>query len=142
MKSFFKHAALGTALFCSMSAFAASHQNYECPKLSSIQAEGVQLAYMFEDGQFAVSQISEYGFEDAQWMFVMAPISTDDEQEALTMGNSMLSKMQGEATPVAIEDSMACMYDTGNPDIYALAFNLYDMPDARSPAAAVRKFIH
>ena len=108
-----KLAAFAGAMILAGTAFASQEM---CPELSTIQAEGIADAMQFY-GMFAAYQVSDYD-TDANWGFVIAPINSDSEEEAIDEANDILASMT--APGVLMEEGL-CQYDTGMPDVFAVA---------------------
>ncbi|USQ12793.1 DUF4949 domain-containing protein [Legionella lytica] len=108
-----KLAAFTSALILAGTTFASSEV---CPDLSAIQAEGFSMS-MQVYGVYAAYQISDFG-TDENWGFVMAPVEADSEEEAVENANDILNSM---TAPGVLIDTGVCNYDTGVPDVYAVA---------------------
>ncbi|MGC1182754.1 DUF4949 domain-containing protein [Legionella sp.] len=123
-----KLAAFASALILVGTAFA----NREvCPELSAIQAEGVSMA-MEVYGMYATYQLSNFN-TDSSWGFIIAPIAANSMVEAIGNANDILRKM---TTPGVLLQESLCNYETGNPDVYAIAIQ-----DELLTATKLRQYI-
>lgn len=101
-----------------------------CPELSAIQTEGISMS-MEIYGIYAAYNISNYN-TDSSWGFIMAPFTTDAE-EVVDTANEILSEM---TAPGVLLQEGVCQYETGNPDLYALA-----VQDAFPTPAKLKQYI-
>ena len=112
-----KHVAFVSLLALSSVVFA----NQEvCPELSDIQAEGLSIPIVFDLG-YGVFQMSNYN-TDTNWVFGIAPIEADSEEELIETANDILSSMFAPGVPEPLEDKNLCTYDTGVDGVFAVAF--------------------
>lgn len=115
-----KCSTFAAALILAGSAFA----NDECPDLSALQAEGIagvqQIGANYFIG-FSISQI-----DSATWGFAIGPVKADSEDDAIDVSTDVLNHMATPGFPLELEnDTLVCLYDTGNPYIYSIAVRDY-----------------
>lgn len=119
MKFSFKLSAFVAAITLAGSVFAT--QDMECPDIEDIKAEGIFAATEFLPGLYGAGQISEYNM-DSPWIFVLAPLMLETEDEALEEANNILGSMSIQAVPkMTAEGFIACWYPTGRPDVLGVA---------------------
>lgn len=108
-----KLATFASALILTGTTFSGSEV---CPDLSAIQAEGLSMS-MQVYGFYAAYQLSNFN-TDTNWGFIIAPVEAESEDEAVEHANEILNSM---TAPGVFIDQGVCNYDTGVPNIYALA---------------------
>lgn len=108
-----KLATFASALILTGTTFAGSEV---CPDLSAIKAEGLSMS-MQVYGFYAAYQLSNFN-TDTNWGFIIAPVEAESEDEAVEHANEILNSM---TAPGVLIDQGVCNYDTGVPNIYALA---------------------
>lgn len=84
-----------------------------CPDLKTIQAGGFSVAFGTANHYFTY-KLARYN--DAKWGFVMGPFAVASRDAALAAAYSILNTMNTD--PIYHH---ACIYDTGNPNLYAVA---------------------
>lgn len=95
-----------------------------CPSIDLIKTEGVFAAdSMF--GLYMTSTISNYNTEST-WMFAMGPIYADSAEIAIQVSNDILSSMITPGVPQEDPVTTVCTYDTGNPNLKAIALRKFD----------------
>ncbi len=114
-----KLAVLASSFLFAGSLFAADL--LQCPDIKDIQAEGLSVADRIFDDLYFAYNLSQYNTE-MNWGFVIAPITANSADEALSAGNEVLSSLMG---PGVITQTMKagfyCDYKTNNPEITAAA---------------------
>ena len=134
MKSFYK-ALTGLCLALFATAVLAN-QSAVCPDLTHVKAEGLTMAELIDQNEYAAYNLSMYQ-TDTPWGFVIVPLTADSVDMALTNGNQLLSTMSGDGIPMMDDEgNLMCLYDTGNQDTFAIAIS---NPDASM--SKVRGFI-
>ncbi|MFT4058043.1 MAG: DUF4949 domain-containing protein [Legionella sp.] len=126
-----KLVAFASALVFAGATFAS--QENVCPKLGTIQDEGLSLALPIFGNFFAAGQLSNFNM-DSIWAFAIAPVEADSEDDAINTGNDILSGMNA---PGVVLDKGFCVYDTGNPDTFAVAIE-----GEMFPIMKIKQYIH
>lgn len=93
-----------------------------CPDIKDIKAEGLDLVELIPYGinLYFSYRISNYN-TDNSWTFVIAPLVGDSEDDILKQANSVLRGIHSQGVPEQHGRDINCEYDTGNPDIGAVA---------------------
>lgn len=114
--------AFAGALVMAGSSFAAFEGPTACPSVGAIKAEGLVMAEIMMNGIYLTYNLSPYDTTE-NWLFVIGPVMSDSDDEALDEGNKMLDKLSGTPIPQNIEDeSWACIYNIGYENTFAVAF--------------------
>jgi hypothetical protein len=111
-----KIATLISALILSGSGFALSQT--PCPNINDIKAEGLTITEEMGANIYISYNISAYNTPSI-WGFIMAPINSESDIEALDESNNILKEMTAPGVPDQIGSTTLCTYDTGRQDVYA-----------------------
>lgn len=86
----------------------------KCPSVESIKSVGLSYASPDSDGYMAL-QINKYNTND-KWLFGLTSIQASSSEEALSIGNQLLSTLFGSPipTPISSQNIWACLYQTAN----------------------------
>jgi hypothetical protein len=104
-----------------------------CPELSAIQSEGLSIALPIYGSFYAAGSLSNFN-TDSTWAFAIAPIEADSGEESISTGNEVLSEM---TAPGVVLDRGFCAYDTGTPDLFAVAIE-----GEMFPIMKIKQYIH
>ena len=124
---------LGAALLFAGSAVA---KESTCPDLSDIQAEGIQMAQQLEKNFYVGYSVSKYN-TPTLWGFLIGPVKASSKEETLELTNELLSNLTAPGVPDTIEGHFVCIYDTGNPSLYAIA-----VKNSKISPIKFKQFIH
>lgn len=108
------------ALVLAGSSFAG--QQAECPSIDAIKGEGISMAEEIGPNIFITYNISTYNTE-SNWGFIIAPLQSDSDEEALDEANEILDSMTAPGVPQQHSGATVCEYDTGRQDIFAAAIS-------------------
>lgn len=100
-----------------------------CPRVEVIKAQGLTQAGLSMGGQdYIVYHVSHYDLNQ-KWAFALAYIGANSEQEAVHVGNKMLSTLSGNPGPLPDDhnDGWLCHYDIGNQTM-AFAYTGENLP--------------
>lgn len=122
-----KLAAFAGALMLAGSAFAA--QQFTCPDINDIKAEGVSMAEQIGPNIYLTYNISNYN-SDSTYGFIIAPLHADSDEAALEDANEILGTMNAPGVPDQHSGAMVCTYDTGRQDVFAAAIKDDSLPMA------------
>ncbi|QMT59629.1 DUF4949 domain-containing protein [Legionella sp. PC997] len=115
-----KLSTLAAAFVLAGSAFA----NNACPNLNDLQAEGLSEVQQIGTNYFIGFSIGQ--FNSATWGFAIGPVQADTEDDALDVSNEILNNMATPGFPLELDnDTLVCLYDTGNPYVYSVAVRDY-----------------
>lgn len=107
-----------SALVLAGSAFAG--QQYVCPSIDMIKAEGISMAEEIGEHIYLTYQISDYN-TDTLWGFIIAPLEGDSNDSAIEEANDILGSMNGPGIPQQQTGALICEYETGIQGVFAAA---------------------
>lgn len=113
-----KLAAFSMALVLTGSVFAS--QQSPCPDLNDIKAEGISMAEEMGPNRFISYNISSYNTE-SNWGFIIAPIESDSEDDAINTANEILDSMSAPGVVGQESGIYYCSYETGQQGVFAAA---------------------
>ncbi|KTD19567.1 DUF4949 domain-containing protein [Legionella londiniensis] len=117
-----KFSALFGGLTLFYSSLAAAQGPAVCPSASAIKAEGVSYAFNLMLDLYLALEGSNYD-TDHNWEFAVGIIQAEDEEDALSQGNELVSTLSGQPTPEEIEPgTWACIYNLADDNYLAAAF--------------------
>jgi hypothetical protein len=127
------------ALVLAGSSFAAQGVPQSCPGINAIQSEGLPNAGEIFQGMYLAYNVSNYA-TPSNWVFIMGPVMADSEEMALESSNDLLATMSGTPEPQNDnEGNWICEYDTGEPNVAALAIQADDMISPLNMARFLRR---
>lgn len=118
-----KCSTFAAALVFAGSAFA---QEAVCPKLSDIQAVGIQKASQLAYNYFIGYSVDHYQ-TSSSWGFAIGPIESASEEDTIEMTNEILADMTAPGVPESgTGDDLVCIYETGDANLFAVAIKGYE----------------
>ncbi|STY28719.1 hemin binding protein (Hbp) homolog [Legionella wadsworthii] len=97
-----------------------------CPDLHDLKRVGIQKASQLAYNYFIGYSIDNYN-SATSWGFAIGPVEAKSEEETIEITNEILEDMTAPGVPEAGRgDDLVCMYETGDPNIIAVAIKGYE----------------
>lgn len=118
-----KLASFAAALVFTGSAFA---NESVCPKLSDIQAVGITMASQMAYNYYIGYSVNHYN-TSSSWGFAIGPVEAKSEEDTIEIANDILADLTAPGVPESgKDDEVVCIYETGNPELFAVAIKGYE----------------
>ncbi|HHT0592679.1 TPA: DUF4949 domain-containing protein [Legionella anisa] len=98
-----------------------------CPKLSDIQAVGITMASQLAYNYYIGYSVNNYN-TSSSWGFAIGPVEADSEEDTIDIANDILADLTAPGIPESgkDDDDLVCIYETGDPDLFAVAIKGYE----------------
>ncbi|MBI2785480.1 MAG: DUF4949 domain-containing protein [Legionella longbeachae] len=111
-----------TALLIAGSVFA---EEPICPNLSDIQAVGINMASQLGYDLYVGYTVNDYN-TSSTWTFGIGPVEADSDEDAIDISNDILADMSGPGVPTESDGQMLCVYETGDPNLFAVGIKDFE----------------
>lgn len=91
-----------------------------CPSIDDIREEGVSMSEAIAENVYMTYQLSDY-YTDSSWGFLIAPITADDNDDAIDQANGILDQMSAPGVAIETSGMLVCTYETGVDKVFAAA---------------------
>ncbi|QLZ68377.1 hypothetical protein FOLKNPGA_01155 [Legionella sp. PC1000] len=98
-----------------------------CPKLSDIQAVGITMASQLAYNYYIGYAVNNYN-TSSSWGFAIGPVEADSEEDTIDITNDILADLTSPGIPESGkgDDDLVCIYETGDPNLFAVAIKGYE----------------
>ncbi|PWY57444.1 DUF4949 domain-containing protein [Legionella qingyii] len=118
-----KLSTFAAALVLAGSAFA---EEAVCPKLSDIQSVGITMASQLGYNYYIGYSVNHYN-TSSSWGFAIGPVEAESEEDTIDITNDILAGLTAPGIPESGQgDELVCIYETNNPDLFAVAIKDYE----------------